>query len=104
VEFLLADSAPSGHGAVRCGGVVASVGSSGGRAKRSGWSKMGGPIMVLSERVGLPKARESKLKTNGNKKQDSKPEKAHCLTGAANLYDGQMVHARVQGMGRRDSG
>jgi len=88
VEFLLADLAPSGHGAVRCGGVVASVGSSGGRAKRSGWSEMGGLIMVLSERVGLPKARESKLKTNGNKKQDSEPEKAHCLTGAANLYDG----------------
>ena len=54
---------------------------------------MGGLILVLSECVGLPKARESKLKTNGNKKQDSEPEKAHCLTGAANLYNGLMVHA-----------
>jgi len=57
---------------------------------------------VLSERVGLPKARESKLKTNGNKKRDSKPEKVHCLTGAANLYDGRMVHMQVWGMGRRE--
>jgi len=43
-------------GAVRHGSVVASVGSSGGRAKCSGWSEMGGPIMVLimvlSELVG----------------------------------------------------
>ena len=41
---------------MRHGSVVASMGSSGGRAKRSGWSKMGGPIMVLimvlSELVG----------------------------------------------------
>ena len=56
MKFLFVELYLSGCSAVRHGSVVASVGSSGGRAKHSGWSKMGGPIMVLimvlSELVG----------------------------------------------------
>ena len=56
MKFLFVELYLSGCGAVRHGSVVASAGSSGGRAKRSGWSKMGGLIMVLimvlSELVG----------------------------------------------------
>ena len=47
MKFLFVKLYLSGCGAVRHGSVVASAGSSGGRAKRSGWSEMGGPIMVL---------------------------------------------------------
>ena len=34
----------------------------------------------------LPKATKELKRENGENGRDSKPEKAHCLTGAANLY------------------
>jgi len=53
--------------------------------------------------VELPETKEYNLKIIGNKKGDSKPEKAHCLTGAATFNKDEWSTVSL-GKGRRDCG